>query len=104
MEYGLFAPGSSNQLKPQSYQTDEFGDISKTRITRICEDKFGALKGHDGEKRSIIFNNDTLSKLKGNYFSVMEVKILCRYEHTNTSNIFNTFWKLIDRSGIHDHS
>ena len=35
----------------QAHQTDEFGITSKTMIPRICEDKFGAVKGHNGQKR-----------------------------------------------------
>jgi hypothetical protein len=60
-------PGSQNDHKPQSYQTDEFGMISKTMITRICEDKFGAHKEHDGERRSLVFNKTVIEKLKDNY-------------------------------------
>jgi hypothetical protein len=34
----------------------KFGTVSKTRITKICKDEFGAVKGHDGQKRSRGFN------------------------------------------------
>jgi hypothetical protein len=60
-------PGGQNEYKPQSYQTDEFGMISKTMITRICEDKFGARKEHDDERRSLVFNKTVIEKLKDNY-------------------------------------
>ena len=95
-------PGSSIPYKPQSYQTDEFGSVSKTRVTRICEDKFGATNRHDGERRSLVFNKAILQKLKGNYSSVKEIEILDGNDLTNTSNTFNTFWKCIEGNGIHD--
>ena len=73
-------------------------------VTRICEDKFGAHKGHDGEKRSLVFNKTTLQKLKGNYSSVKGIEILDSSSNpTNTSNTFNTFWKGVEGNGIHDN-
>jgi hypothetical protein len=42
--------------KPPCYQAEEFEIISKTRITKICQDKFVAAKGHDGHKRFLVFN------------------------------------------------
>ncbi len=52
--YGIWfsLPGDHCSHKPHSYQSEEFDMISKTRVTNICEDKFGAQKKHDGEKRS----------------------------------------------------
>lgn len=67
-------PGSPNQNNPYSYQTDDFGTISKTMITRICEDKFGAQKGHDGQKRSLVFNKTVIKNLKDNYSPAKKLK------------------------------
>jgi hypothetical protein len=92
-------PGSFNPYKPQSYQTDEFGNISKTVVTKICEDKFGAHKEHDGEKRSLVFNKTILQKLKDNYSTVKKIEILDNNSAANTPNTFNTFWKGIERNG-----
>jgi hypothetical protein len=36
-------PSNSNRNKSQSYAKDDFGTVSKVRITKICEDKFGAF-------------------------------------------------------------
>ena len=96
-------PGNDIPNKPQSYQTDEFGRISKTMVTRISEDKFGAQKVHDGEKRALIFNKATLQKLEANYSLVKEIEILDRNDMTNTSNTFNTFWKGVEGNGIHNN-
>jgi hypothetical protein len=92
-------PGSQNDHKPQSYQTDEFGMISKTMITRICEDKFGAHKEHDGERRSLVFNKTVIEKLKDNYSPIKKIDILDNKSATNTFNTFNTFWKGVENNG-----
>ena len=84
-------PGSPNPKNPQSYQTDDFGNVSKARITKICQDKFGAVKGHNGHKRSLVFNKNTIEKLKVNYSPIEEIKILDNNVSTNTFNTFNTF-------------
>jgi hypothetical protein len=77
--------GAANPNKPQSYQTDEFGAVSKARITKICEDKFGAIKGHNGQKRCLYFDRDIIEKLKVNYSSAKEITIL-----DNSSFVINT--------------
>ena len=60
----LSLPGDPVSNKSHSYQTDDFEIVSRTRITKKCEDKFGVLKGHDGQKRSLVFNKTTIQKLK----------------------------------------
>jgi hypothetical protein len=92
-------PGATNPKNPQSYQTEDFGMVSKARITKICQDKFGAIKGHDGHKRSLVFNKNVIEKLKVNYSQINEIKILDNISSTNTSNTFNTFWKGIEENG-----
>jgi hypothetical protein len=86
-------PGTSLPNKPQSYDSEEFGPISKTKISSICEDKFGAKKGHDGQQRILRFNKEVLSKLSINYSSFEKIEIL---NDTNTSNTFNTFWECVE--------
>lgn len=78
--------------KPQSYDSEEFGTISKTKISSICEDKFGAKKGHDGQQRILKFNKEILTKLSVNYSTFDKIEIL---NDTNTSNTFNTFWEYV---------
>jgi hypothetical protein len=85
-------PGDLIPNKPQSYQTDEFGTVSKTQVSRICEDKFGGIRGHDGKERTLTFNRDSISRLEGNYSQVECIKILDSDNVANTFNTFNTFW------------
>ena len=49
-----YLPGNDIPHKPHCYQTDEFGIVSKTMVTKICEDKFGAVKSHSGEERYLL--------------------------------------------------
>ena len=86
-------PGTPIPNKPQSYDSEEFGIISKTKISSICEDKCGAKKGHDGQQRILRFNKEILSKLSINYSSFDKIDIL---NDTNTSNTFNTFWECVE--------
>jgi hypothetical protein len=97
-ELVLCLPGSPNPKNPQSYQTEEFGIVSKARITKICQDKFGAIKGHDGHKRSLVFSKNVIEKLKDNYSQINEITILGNNSTTNTPNTFNTFWKGVGRN------
>lgn len=95
--------GSTIPGKPHSYQTDEFGTVSKTQITKICEDKFGAKKGHDGKQRCLIFNKVILERLKDNYSPIGKVEIIyqnnsSQFSETNALNTFNTFWTFIDKN------
>ena len=70
----LSLPGDSVANEPHSYQTEDF-IISRTKVTQICENKFGAGKGHDGQKRSLVFNKTKIQKLKTNYSPIEEIKI-----------------------------
>jgi hypothetical protein len=92
-------PGDYIPNKPQSYQTDEYGTVSKTQVTRICEDKFGGIRGHDGKERTLTFNRDSIKRLEGNYSQVEGIKILDRDNAANTINTFNTFWNSRERDG-----
>lgn len=92
----LQLPGDMIPYKPHSYQTDEFGVVTKYQVTRICEDKFGARRSHDGKQRTLVFNPDTLRNLESNYSPIKEIEIHSSIQ-TNTYNTFNTFWKGIER-------
>ncbi len=96
-------PGSDVPNRPLSYNTEDFGIISRARVTKTCEDKFGAAKGHDGQKRSLVFNKTTIQKLKTNYSPIKEIKIInnSTTNTSNTSNTFNTFWKCVERNERH---
>ena len=87
-----YLPGNDIPHKPHCYQTDEFGIISKTTVTKICEDKFGAVKNHNGEQRSLVFNKNTIQKLGSNYSQVQEIKV---FSNNSLPNTFNTFWSNI---------
>jgi len=60
-------PGSDVPNRPLSYNTEDFGIISMARVTQICKDKFGAERRHDGQQRSLVFDKNTIQKLKTNY-------------------------------------
>ncbi len=93
----LSLPGSTVLNKPQSYHTEEFGTISKGIVTKICEDKFGATRSHDGQKRYLVFNKKTIENLKDNYSLSRNIVILGNAtSNTNTANTFNTFWKGVE--------
>ena len=95
-------PGNDIPYKPHSYQTDEFGIISKSRISKTCEDKFGAKKTHDGKQRYLLFDKKTVDRLADNYTPIKKIEILNR-KSTNTSNTFNTFWRCVEGTRIHDN-
>jgi hypothetical protein len=89
-------PGNTLQHKPQSYQTDEFGTLSKSLITKTCEDKFCAKKGHDGKQRALKFDKEVLIKLAENYSQSKQIQII-RKKESNSFNSFNTFWNNIEK-------
>ena len=93
-------PGTEIANRPLSYNTEDFGIISRTRVTNTCEDKFGDVKGNDGQKRFLVFNNTKIQKLKTKYSPIEEIKIIDNAT-TNTSNTFNTFWKGVERKESH---
>ncbi len=92
-----YLPGKDIPNKSLSYYTDEFGEISKNRITRICEEKFGAKKIHDGNQRLLEFNRKDLERFKDNYSPIDKIEIIGQY-NTNSSNTFNSFWKGVERN------
>ncbi len=88
-------PGSSNFNKPLSYQTDDFGTISKKMITTICETKFGAQQKNDGE-HGLVFQKDIIQKLKNNYSTSKSIEIIGK-RNPNTFNTLYTFWNNVER-------
>jgi hypothetical protein len=96
-------PGDYDSHKPHSYQSEEFGTISKTRVTNICEDKFGAQKKHDGEKRSLVFDINVIQRLQNNYSVPKKIEIFGKSD-TNTSNTSNTFWNSVERNKSHNNN
>lgn len=94
-EIACTLPGNAIPSKPHSYQTNEFGTVSKTLISRICEDKFGAKREHDGKHRILAFDNIGLKRLEDNYLPIKQIEILNKSK-TNTINTINTFWKHIE--------
>jgi hypothetical protein len=49
-------------------------------------------------KRSLIFNKNTIQKLKNSYSAIKEITILSANVGTNT---FNTFWNSVERNSCH---
>jgi hypothetical protein len=60
----LSLPGDTINNKPHSYHTDDFGIITRTKITNTYEDKFGDVKGHDGYQRSIYLTKQLYKNLR----------------------------------------
>ena len=57
-------PNGEIKEKPYSWYIEGYGSISKSRITKICETKFGAKQYRDRVKgRGLIFNQKKLNKL-----------------------------------------
>lgn len=88
-------PGSPIPNKPQCYQTEEFGILSKNRITRICEDKFGAKRIHDGKQRALMFDRNILTRFEDNYSPIKRIEINQKHG-SNSFNSFNSFWKQVE--------
>lgn len=88
-------PGKLVPNKPQCYQTDEFGLVSKTRLSKVCEDKFGAIRVHDGKQRAMKFDKDILSRFHDNYSPIKTIEVL-HSQGSNTNNTFNVFWNSIE--------
>ena len=88
-------PGNTIPTRPQCYQTDEFGTLSKTIISRICEDKFGAKREHDGKHRVLAFDKGELKRLAQNYSPIKQIEIIHMHGY-NRNNTFNTFWNNVD--------
>jgi hypothetical protein len=88
-------PGNPIPNRPQSYQTNEFGILSKTIVTKICDDKFGAKKVHDGKQRLLKFDTEVLKRLADNYSPPNQIEII-RRQDINSFNAFNAFWKIVD--------
>jgi hypothetical protein len=88
-------PGSAIPNKPQCYQTEEFGILSKNRITRICEDKFGAKRIHDGKQRALMFDRNILTRFEENYSPIHRIEII-KKQGSDSFNSFNSFWKHIE--------
>ena len=69
--------GNVIEDKPYSYYSEDYGLISKTKITNISETKFKAKPHKDPVLgRGLIFNPDTLNKLATNYSIIEGIKII----------------------------
>jgi hypothetical protein len=97
MENNGYLRGNSIPNKYPCYQIGEFEIISIIRITQICQDKFGAVKVHDGHTLCLVFNKNIIEKLKVNYSQIRIIKILDNTLSVIT-NTFNTFWKDMERN------
>jgi hypothetical protein len=95
--------GSNSSGTSFSYQSDEFGRISKRQLTIACEDKFGAHREHDGKKRLLIFNRSKLMRLKETYSNARTTEMIKVLDTPSLSadsdDNFNAFWKWIESYG-----
>ncbi len=92
--------GSNTPNRSHSYQSDEFGRISKRQVTITCEDKFGAHREHDGKKRILVFNRSKIISLKDTYSNFKTTEMMEILENSSSSkyfaNNFSTFWIMIE--------
>lgn len=70
--------GHVNEYKPYTCLTEEFGIISKYKITNICETKFGAKPYKDRSQRGLKFDSQQLTNLLENYTKIDEIKIISK--------------------------
>ena len=88
--------GNEIEDKPYSYYSEDYGLISKTKITNICETKFSGKQHKDPlNGRGLIFNQDTLNKLSANYSIINGIKIIKEIkeeeEESNPKNVYDTY-------------
>lgn len=72
-----------------TYQTEEFYEISKKKVTTILKDKFGARTCHcgvDGKERGLRFNQTTLNKLGDNYDALEDIQIISDTSDTSDTS------------------
>jgi hypothetical protein len=60
--------------QPNTYYSDEFGRLYRSRVTGIIRDKFGAEKDHKMKGNNLIFDLDRLDKMKRIYENDGKIK------------------------------
>ena len=69
-------PGSSIPHKPLSYQSADYGEISRKGVTEICKDVFSAVPPRrHGSSSRLIFDQKKLEQLMHFYNSSLTVKV-----------------------------
>lgn len=69
-------PGEEIPRKPLSYETVEFGEISHKKISEILLSDFSAKRPeHTGNTRELIFDSETLAKLKKKYDLELSIEV-----------------------------
>ena len=77
------------ELNQQSYITEDFGQITKTKVTKTCIDRFGAqYGGNTGKSRFLLLDQKRLSNLDINYSSIKNIEIV----HTEKTDTLDTFY------------
>lgn len=90
--------GSDITNRPQSYDTEEFGIISKKKVTGILVDRFGAEEKSDGSNRYLLINEETLGRLSANY-DCNKIQILRPGNNReNPTYTFDTFYTSTDNT------
>jgi hypothetical protein len=86
-------PGTEIPGKQQSYESEEFGIISKTKVTKILVDIFGAEQKSDGENRYLLIDKETLKKLSSNYdFKEIQILWSVRNIKDNSTDTFDSYY------------
>ena len=97
--------GSEVEDKPYSYYGEDYGLISKTKITNICETKFKAKPHKDPDNgRGLIFNPDTLNKLATNYSIIEGIRIIDKKKEVShdTYDTYDTYTDNTDKNSEDD--
>ena len=77
------------ELNQQSYITEDFGEITKTKVTKICIDRFGAqYGGNTGKSRYLIFDEKKIFSLAINYSLSTIYEIVDTTEKTDTLDTY----------------
>lgn len=65
----------------KSFETEDYGIVSHTQISRICVDKFGAETKRTNSARYLEFNLEKLNKVKSAYIFPDKVEIVAKLEN-----------------------
>jgi hypothetical protein len=78
-------------IDSQRYQTEEFGEITKTKVSQTCMDRFGASRCKIDKVRGLEFNREKLEKIGKNYEKIKTIDIIDTKPIGDTSDTLYTF-------------
>jgi hypothetical protein len=90
--------GESIQEKTQSWDTVEYGRISRKQIASILEDKFKAERPRDPKVRKFRLSREKLKRLGSNYSSISKIEIIQEWGSNGDSTITSDTYDTCDAS------